>query len=109
LDRAGVAMLTIGDEPGPVEASSQMILSRLVEVVAELLETASAGRLFVEGGRTASALVRRMGWARVSVCRQYAPGVVAMQCHAAPRTILTVKPGSYSWPPEVWRPTAANR
>jgi len=106
LDRAGLAMLTIADEPGVLAASPPAVLFHLVEVVAELLGTGSVDRLFVEGGRTASALVRRMGWTRATVCRQYAPGVVAMQFRAAPGAILTVKPGSYPWPDEVWRPLA---
>jgi hypothetical protein len=106
LDRAGRAMLTIGNEPGILAAAPPMILFYLVEVVAELLGTGKVGRLLIEGGRTASALVRRMGWTRASVCCQYAPGVVAMQFTAAPSAIITVKPGSYPWPDEVWRPIA---
>jgi uncharacterized protein YgbK (DUF1537 family) len=106
LDRAGRAMLTIADEPGILAAPPLTALSRLVDMVAELLGTGKVGRVFVEGGRTASALVRRMGWTRASVCRQYAPGVVAMRFSAAPKAIITVKPGSYPWPDQVWRPIA---
>ena len=74
----------------------------LAELVEQVLATRNVDRLLVEGGGTASALVRRLGWTPMTVRRQYAPGIVAMQISGRPRPILTVKPGSYAWPPEVW-------
>ncbi len=76
--------------------------SSLVETVVQVLLRENVARLFVEGGGTASALVRRMGWTHASVCRQYAPGVVAMHVDSVPAVIFTTKPGSYPWPKEVW-------
>jgi len=109
LDRTGVAMLTLG---GPPCRHGYPRLRRvkpchppldpLVEVIDDLLSRRNVERLFVEGGGTASALVRRLGWTQTSICRPYVPGVVAMRIPARPGTILTVKPGTYPWPDDVW-------
>jgi uncharacterized protein YgbK (DUF1537 family) len=59
------------------------------------------GQVYVEGGATAIALVRRMGWNRLTVLREVAPGVVTLGVGGAPCLWLTVKPGSYRWPDEI--------
>jgi uncharacterized protein YgbK (DUF1537 family) len=97
-------MVALGSPPGALAAVPRSLLEQLIEAVAQLLGQRPVGRLFVEGGGTASALMRRMGWTSGRVCRQYAPGVVAVQVNARPPVTVTIKPGSYPWPDEVWRP-----
>jgi uncharacterized protein YgbK (DUF1537 family) len=87
------------EAPRVVEA----LAGRLAEVVGRLVERGAVARLFVEGGATASAVLRRLGWTRLSVRREVAPGVVALEPLPAGRVIVTIKPGSYPWPEEVLR------
>jgi uncharacterized protein YgbK (DUF1537 family) len=106
LDRVGVAMVAAGNQSGSSPTTPHSAPGILVETVVQVLRRGIVARLFVEGGGTASALVRRMGWTRTSVCGQYAPGVVAMRVPSEPAATLTTKPGSYPWPTEVWKPFA---
>lgn len=106
LDRVGVAMIAAYAETGSSPTTPRSATSILIETVVQVLRRESVARLFVEGGGTASAFVRRMGWTRASVCRQYTPGVVAMRIHNEPAITLTTKPGSYPWPREVWESSA---
>jgi D-threonate/D-erythronate kinase len=80
-----------------------LLLDRLLDIAVQLVHERNVGRLFVEGGGTASALMRRMGWTRGRVCCQYAPGVVGLKIIARPPLVITVKPGSYPWPDRVWQ------
>lgn len=105
LDRAGIAMIA-AFETGSSPTVACSAARALIETVVQILRRTNVTHLFVEGGGTASALVRRLGWTRASVCRQYAPGVVAMRVQSGPPVTLTTKPGSYRWPLAVWQPTA---
>jgi uncharacterized protein YgbK (DUF1537 family) len=70
----------------------------LTRVVKEILNNRTVDHLCVEGGDTISALVRSLGWSKLSVLDEWAPGVVALQPVASKGPILTSKPGSYRWP-----------
>jgi uncharacterized protein YgbK (DUF1537 family) len=94
--------MAIGSPPESLAQAPRSRLDHLVEAVTQVLQARKVGQLFVEGGGTASVLMRRMGWTHTRVCRQYAPGVVALQVDAQPPVIVTVKPGSYPWPDEIW-------
>jgi uncharacterized protein YgbK (DUF1537 family) len=73
-------------------------LARLAETV---LRQVAVRELYAEGGATAQELAKRMGWARLKVWREWAPGVVTL-VHAGNESLkLTIKPGSYVWP-EAW-------
>jgi uncharacterized protein YgbK (DUF1537 family) len=52
----------------------------------------------VEGGATAAKLVRDLGWQRLNVLRELAPGVVTLGAADGGECAMTMKPGSYSWP-----------
>lgn len=81
----------------------QILSNRLGELVEQVVNRQPVDHLFVEGGTTATSLVRRFGWKRLRVRREWAPGVVCMQIEGQARPLLTMKPGSYAWPDEVWR------
>ena len=49
--------------------------------------------------------VLRMFRARKSVLRGLAPGVATLGIGDAPATLLTIKPGSYTWPDTIQRLT----
>ena len=79
-----------------------VLVTQLAAWIARLLDETNVTRLLVEGGATASALVRYLGWSRLNVVAVPAAGVVeldVLENKDAPR--LVVKPGSYAWPAEV--------
>ena len=74
-------------------------LSYFVVQVAELvLRRVAIANVFAEGGATAAELVRRMGWARLAVQREHAPGVATLAVEGSQSILLTIKPGTYAWP-----------
>jgi uncharacterized protein YgbK (DUF1537 family) len=58
----------------------------------------TALQLHIEGGATASAIVRRMGWKQFLTQDLLASGVGRISPVGWKNMVLTVKPGSYSWP-----------
>ncbi len=85
--------------PSVREAGVARQLSDYVVQLAErVLRQTPVGRVFAEGGATAAALVRRMGWARLMVLQEHAPGVATLAVDGAEAVWLTIKPGSYAWP-----------
>jgi uncharacterized protein YgbK (DUF1537 family) len=54
--------------------------------------------LIIEGGTTASAIVRQLGWTHLIPQYEYQSGVVSMFVNENPNISLVVKPGSYPWP-----------
>jgi uncharacterized protein YgbK (DUF1537 family) len=78
----------------------------LVKLAEAVLRRVRPARVFAEGGATAVALARRMGWGSFSVVRELAPGVVGLRPRGpeqAPE--LVIKPGSYWWPEGVRKKT----
>lgn len=74
----------------------------LVAAAKAVSEQGRVSQLYVEGGATAAMLVRSMGWSRLRVIRELAPGVVMMQIEPDVQISLTIKPGSYAWPDGLW-------
>lgn len=54
--------------------------------------------LVVEGGATASALVRHLGWSELVVVHEWAQGIVTLRPEPDEGVDITIKPGSYAWP-----------
>ena len=92
------------DRPLRHERSVCLRLVRLLgELTERVIQRHPVDELFVEGGETAVTVVRRLGWDRLQVCQELAPGVVRLQAKGLVGPRLTIKPGSYSWPSEVFR------
>ena len=88
------------------------LLESLILSVKQVVNRIPIDHLVVEGGATASSLVRQLGWKRFYVGGSWSaqfPGVVGLSVvgEAAPR--LTIKPGSYSWPPDLLSTSDKNK
>ena len=103
LQTHGRIILNIGLPLVQDRTVSQRFAEHLTQVAAIVLRDAGVGHVYAEGGATAVDLVRRMGWARLTVLRELAPGVATLRVEAAGPLLLTIKPGSYLWPDEVRR------
>jgi len=79
----------------------QRLSGHLGTVVERVLARRAVDCIFVEGGATATALTRQLGWKRFAARAELAPGVVCMQVEGGRAPLLTLKPGSYAWPDEV--------
>lgn len=70
----------------------------LAALVASVLAGGGVDQLLLEGGATARAIVDRLGWVRLRVRAELAPGIVALQPIETPVPLVVLKPGSYAWP-----------
>lgn len=79
----------------------------LASIVRKVLKSISIDELFVEGGSTSSEIVRKVGWNRFEPISTSGNGIVRMRIIGSDCNV-TVKPGSYEWPPSLWRNESAN-
>lgn len=86
-------MLAIG---GPKRPDAASLTHQLIDKAQPLLQPNAGLCIAVEGGATAMALIRRMGWTRLAVIPEGHVGVGTLQPPSGP--LLRVKPGSYPWP-----------
>lgn len=71
--------------------------SAIAEIVATICQAHTPKELIIEGGATAFAILKRLGWESFSITAETAPGVIRM---ATPEGVtVTMKPGSYPWGP----------
>jgi uncharacterized protein YgbK (DUF1537 family) len=94
-------ILNVGLPPVRVVPVARRLADHLVQIAVLVLRRVDVGHVYAEGGATAAELVRRMGWARLSVQSEPAPGVATLAIEGNAAQLLTVKPGSYAWP-EQW-------
>jgi uncharacterized protein YgbK (DUF1537 family) len=95
-------ILQVGLPPVSEAVLAVRLALDLVRLAEAVLRRVTVARVFAEGGATAVALARRMGWEWLSVVRELAPGVVGLRprgTEQAPE--LVMKPGSYRWPESV--------
>jgi uncharacterized protein YgbK (DUF1537 family) len=81
--------------------TAEMLARQLVRVAERVIQCARVPHVLAEGGATAVALARQMGWRRLQVTAVIAPGVVRLSPETKDLTSFTIKPGSYPWPPDV--------
>jgi uncharacterized protein YgbK (DUF1537 family) len=94
-------ILNIGLPPVRQRFVARRLAVNLAQVAEAVLRHVPEGHVYVEGGATAAELVRQMGWSRLSVLRELAPGVATLAIGGEPRRLLTIKPGSYAWPADI--------
>ena len=82
---------------------AEMLATHLVRVAEAVLRNANIGHVFAEGGATAVGLARGMGWRRLAVKSEIAPGAVTLSVIGGASELLTIKPGSYRWPESLIR------
>jgi len=61
----------------------------------------SINELLIEGGSTASAILKQLCLCRFFPVEELATGVIRMQTENKPELYITLKPGSYAWPQAV--------
>jgi uncharacterized protein YgbK (DUF1537 family) len=102
LGARGVAMAAIGpvqltqDGPPPRE-----LAVRLAHAAARVASAHGRLRLCAEGGATARAVADGLGWTRLELLRQWAPGVAEFRPVGGGAVTLVCKVGSYEWPEEL--------
>ena len=77
----------------------------LLEVLEHLEEPEIALKeLLIEGGATAWAILEHLQISKLQPLQQMSPGVIRMGIAGDNQLCVTLKPGSYEWPTQVWVP-----
>jgi len=102
LSREGRAIIAI---PQPV-LKDRLLAYELSVHLAALVESVISRtiikELILEGGATARVVLDRLGWQALEVVGEYGPGIVQLCASDRRETLVTMKPGSYPWPAEIW-------
>lgn len=101
LSRTGSALLAIGAAQSAGKSQSSVLADRLADTVRSILQVTEVNRIFVEGGATASAVVRKLGLQRFEARVSPGPGVGALRPVGRSGPLFLIKPGSYPWPDEL--------
>lgn len=96
------ALIGIGDGPATQGHTPEQLAAKLGAAVAAILADVPVDRLLLEGGATAMAVIRALGWSRFRASALAAPGVGVLRPADTTGPELLVKPGSYPWPPGLW-------
>jgi uncharacterized protein YgbK (DUF1537 family) len=80
---------------------SQKLNHFVTKMIKNVLNSTNLDEILIEGGATASNLVRSIGWKEFTVSSEYGSGIVQLINLQKPEFRLYVKPGSYSWPVEI--------
>jgi uncharacterized protein YgbK (DUF1537 family) len=98
-------LLNIGLPPVGERAIAKRLASDLTQLAERVLRRGHVGHVYAEGGATAVELFRRMGWFRLTVLQELAPGVATLGPQPGNSPRVTIKPGTYSWPHQVQHPS----
>lgn len=99
LKKDGKAIVAI--EPVPQKQSALELRNAMAYAIAPILKIGQPAELIIEGGSTAYSILRQMGWRTFIPEQEFAQGVVRMRVPEVPGLHITVKPGSYAWPPSI--------
>jgi uncharacterized protein YgbK (DUF1537 family) len=65
-----------------------------------ILKKIKLKEILIEGGSTAYSIIQKIGWQSFIPTEELQQGIVRMQVEGVNDLHLTIKPGSYDWPPE---------
>jgi uncharacterized protein YgbK (DUF1537 family) len=100
--KTNMVVLTIDQQIERVPDSVGSLSDVLASITSEVLHTVPLDELFIEGGDTASGILRLLGWNRFYPVEEWDLGVVRMKISDDPSIHLTTKPGSYPWPEKIF-------
>jgi uncharacterized protein YgbK (DUF1537 family) len=103
LEVVGCAMAAIGDPADGTAVGPAKLTATLADAVANVLREGTVSTICIEGGATAAALLRAMGWTRLTALPSPGlPGVSTLRPVSGDAPTIVVKPGSYVWPDRLW-------
>ena len=99
LSTYGNGIVAIGEQ-ADVKADPKLLTEKLSKVVNRILDLTEIKELLIEGGSTAFSIIRELGLSSFVPTEEISQGVVRMKAEGDNELHLTIKPGSYDWPPE---------
>ncbi len=102
FNESGKVVVTINQKVEPVPENLGRLTNVLAEITGSVLRLTEVDELFIEGGDTASGILRFLGWKGLIPIEECGVGVIRMKIVGEPAIKLTTKPGSYRWPARIF-------
>lgn len=83
-------------------ADPENIRNKISVVVKKVLDQININELLIEGGSTAFAVLKHINCTKFYPVEELSPGVIRMIMAGRDGQHLTIKPGSYNWPPHIY-------
>ncbi|OGU54178.1 MAG: hypothetical protein A2V66_04985 [Ignavibacteria bacterium RBG_13_36_8] len=85
-----------------LDSFSHQLRNYQATAVQKALQVVSINELIIEGGATVSSVLNKVGIKEMIPLQELSHGVVRMKVKDKPDLHLTIKPGSYKWPDNIW-------
>lgn len=96
-----VVVMAIEKQLDTTKISPAGLAKLMAKVVKKVLNQVHLEEILIEGGATSAAILAEIPLQNFLPTEEFAQGVIRMQSLERPSTYLTLKPGSYAWPPAV--------
>ncbi|MDI9865548.1 four-carbon acid sugar kinase family protein [Flectobacillus sp. DC10W] len=96
-----VVIMAIEKQLDTTKISPAGLAKLMAKVVKKVLNQVHLEEILIEGGATSAAILAEIPLQNFFPTEEFAQGVIRMQSLERPSTYLTLKPGSYAWPPAV--------
>jgi len=103
LKRTGKAAIAIHHDIKDNEVDAVAVRTLMAAAAAYIADHIQLNELLIEGGSTAAAVIRRLEIETLYPVAELAPGVTRMKVNGKKDLFLTLKPGSYEWPPSLMK------
>jgi len=98
----GRAIVAINADNAGAKPSALDLREKMAWLVKQVMHSSDVKELFIEGGSTTAAVLRQLQLYSFVPVKEMASGVIKMSAMERPGLFITVKPGSYNWPVEIW-------
>lgn len=106
LSQSGSCVMAIHPEATTNKTIDPVALThKMGLMVKRISENIKLHQILIEGGATATATLQHLGITKLIPLQQLAPGVICTSIPGNNQLNVTLKPGSYPWPPGIWQPT----
>lgn len=82
------------------KADSNLLREKKAKIAELILQKVKLKEVLIEGGSTAYSIIKKTRWQSFTPTEELQQGFVRMQVEGVTDLHLTIKPGSYDWPPE---------
>jgi uncharacterized protein YgbK (DUF1537 family) len=82
------------------KGDSNLLREKKSKIAQLILNKIKIKEVLIEGGSTAYSIIKKIGWQSFTPTEELQQGIVRMQVEGVNDLHLTIKPGSYTWPPE---------
>ena len=102
LSQAKALVVAFKNDPERKNIKAADLREKTALIVNEIFKRLRVDELIIEGGSTASSILHLLEIKLLYPEQELAPGVVRSRAPEKGNLYVTLKPGSYKWPPEIW-------